>query len=136
MARNYKLAIRIEERNEEATQAEKNGDPEKAARLYERNIKEDYPDKLAFERLMVIYRKQKRYKDELRVINRGIEVFRENIENHILHSLRRHIDSRKLEQLSKAIMATSGQKKEDTIFPDPIDKWMKRKKIVDQKLKK
>src|SRR5436190_9633035 len=125
MARNYKLAMRIEERNSKATQAEKNGHPEKAAQLYEQNIKENYPDKFAFERLIVIYRKQKRYKDELRVINRGIEVFRENMENHIVHSLSRHIDSRKLEQLSKAITAKSAQKKEDPIFPDPIDKWMK-----------
>src|SRR5215510_7227448 len=99
MAKNYQLALKIEERNKLATDAEEAGDFNKAARFYEQNIREDYADKLAFERLMIIYRKQKDYKDELRVIKRGIEVFQKNMKEHVKHSLARRVSDRKLEQL-------------------------------------
>jgi hypothetical protein len=136
MAKNYKLGITIKERNTEAILAEKNDDPKRAIRLYEQNIKEDYADEFAFNRLMVIYRSQKDYADELRVINRGIEVYRSNMEKHLEHSLHRRGNLEKVAQISKAIMRKSGVKKEDLSFPDPIDKWMKRKKIVSEKLRK
>ena len=136
MAKNYKLAITIKERNAQATEAEENDDLKKAIRLYEQNIKEDYADEFAFNRLMVIYRKQKAYADELRVINRGIEIFRSKMERHLEQSLHRRGNLEKVAQLSRAILRKSGVKKENLSFPDPIDKWMKRKKIVSEKLRK
>jgi tetratricopeptide (TPR) repeat protein len=136
MAINYRLAIKIEQRNNEASEAEKNDDIKKATRLYEQNINEDYADEFAFERLMIIYRKQKDYKNELRVIERGIQLFQQNIEEHLQHSLSRRVNALKLKQLSNAIIKKSGLKKEEIHFPDPIDKWIKRKEIVKGKLKK
>ena len=136
MARNYRLVTKIQERNRVSRQAEKDDDLEKAIKIYEQNIKEDYADEFAFERLMIIYRKQRDYANELRVINRGIDVFQQNLEEHLKHSLSRHADSKKLEQLSQAIIKKSGLKKQETHFPDPIDKWIKRKEIVQDKLKK
>lgn len=136
MAKNYQLALKVEERNKAANEAEEDGDLNKAIRFYEQNIREDYSDKLAFERLMIIYRKQKEYKNELRVIKRGIEVFQKNMKERVKHSLARRVSDKKLEQLSNAIMKISGQKKEEHHFPDPIDKWLKRKEIVEKKLKK
>ncbi|HEV8286537.1 MAG TPA: hypothetical protein VGQ09_19645 [Chitinophagaceae bacterium] len=136
MARNYKIAMKIEERNDTAKQAEKDGDVNKAIKLYEQNIKEDYADEFAFERLMIIYRKQKEYKDEMRVINRGIEVFEQTMKDHLTHSLSRHVDGKKLEQLSNAILKKTGFKKDGFHFPDPIDKWIKRKEILEKKLEK
>jgi hypothetical protein len=136
MAKNYKLGITIKERNAEAQQAEKNNNLTRAIRLYEQNIKEDYADEVAFNRLMVIYRKQKDYIDELRVINRGIDVFRSTMEKHLERSLHRRGNLEKVAQLSKAIMKKSGVKTEDLSYPDPIDKWLKRKKIVSEKLHK
>jgi len=135
MAKNYKVALKIEERNKVAREAEENGDVNKAARFYEQNIKEDYADKFAFERLMIIYRQEKEYKNELRVIKRGIEVFQQNFKDRVKHSLARRVTDKKLEQLSNAIIKISGQKKEELHFPDPIDKWLKRKEIVEKKLK-
>ena len=134
MAKNYRLALKIEGRNDAARKAELDGELEKAIKLYEQNIREDYAEEFAFERLMIIYRKQKEYEDELRVINRGIELFEQNIKEHLKHSLARHVDGKKLEQLSHAILKTSGLKKEELHFPDPIDKWIKRKEIVEKKL--
>jgi tetratricopeptide (TPR) repeat protein len=134
MAKNYRLAIKIEEKNDTARKEELNGNLDKAIKLYEENIRENYADEFAFERLMIIYRKQKEYEDELRVITRGIELFEQNIEEHLKHSLARHVDGKKLEQISHAILKKSGLKKAELHFPDPIDKWIKRKEIVEKKL--
>jgi hypothetical protein len=136
MAKNYRLALKVEDRNNEARRAELEDDLKKATRLYEQNIKEDIADEFAFERLMIIYRKEKEYKDELRVIKRGIELFEKNMKEHLKQSLSRHIDGKKLEQISNAIIKKSGLKKDERHFPDPIDKWIKRKEIVEKKLKK
>jgi tetratricopeptide (TPR) repeat protein len=136
MAKNYRLALKIEERNDAARLAEQDGNLAKAIKLYEQNIKEDYADEFAFERLIIIYRKQAEYKNELRVIKRGIELFEQSMKEHLKHSLSRHIDGKKLEQLSNAIMKKSGLKKAELHFPDPIDKWIKRKEVVEKKMGK
>jgi len=107
MARNYRLALKIEQRNKDAQRAEQDNHIDKAIQLYEQNIKEDYADEFAFERLMILYRKEKEYKEELRVIRRGIEVFKQSMKEHLKHSLSRHVDSKKLEQLSNAILKSS-----------------------------
>jgi hypothetical protein len=135
MAKDYKIALRIEERNKTAMQAEREEDVNKAIRFYEQNIREDHADKFAFERLMVIYRKDKEYKNELRVIKRGIEVFQKKFKERVKHSLARRVSDKKLEQLSNAIIKISGQKKEELHFPDPVDKWLKRKEVVEKKLR-
>lgn len=136
MARNYRLALKIEQKNSEARQAEQDQNFDKAIKLYEENIREDYADEFAFERLMIIYRKQKDYEDELRVINRGIWVFEQNMQDHLKHSLGRHVDGQRLEQLSNAIIKTASSKKDGLHFPDPVHKWMRRKEIVEKKLEK
>jgi tetratricopeptide (TPR) repeat protein len=134
MAKNYRLALKIDARNKEARQAEQDDDLGEAVKLYEQNVKEDYADDFAFERLMILYRKQKRYKDELRIVNRAIEVFEQSLNTHLFDSLARHADGKKLEQISKAIMKKSGLQQEEAHFPDPIDKWIKRKAVVEKKL--
>src|SRR5215831_12586204 len=131
MAKNYQLVRKVEERKKTAREAEEDDDINKAIRFYEQNIKEDYADKFAFERLMIIYRQQKDFKNELRVIKKGIEVFQQSFKQRVKHSLARRVSDRKLEQLSNAIIKISGQKKEELHFPDPIDKWLKRKEIVE-----
>jgi len=136
MARNYRQAMKIDERNEAARQAEKNHDVRKATQLYEQNIRQDYADKFAFDRLMIIYRKQKKYKEELKVINRGLEVFQTQMENRLAHSLKQRIKPEALRQLSKAIINRAGLKDEDLLPADPVGRWMKRKLVVNQKLKK
>ena len=65
MPKNYRLTLKVEERNIEARQAELDNDLNRAVTLYEKNIREDYADEFSFERLMIIYRKQKEYENEL-----------------------------------------------------------------------
>lgn len=54
---------------------EKNGKTDLAVIEYEKNIAAGYPAHHAFKRLMIIYRKAKDYDNELRVIQRALEVF-------------------------------------------------------------
>ncbi|MFL0266780.1 hypothetical protein [Candidatus Clostridium radicumherbarum] len=63
------------ERNIRAEELEKQGDVKGAIKLYEENIKEGFPGILPYDKLLVIYKKEKNYDEELRIINRAIEVF-------------------------------------------------------------
>lgn len=54
---------------------EKNGNVDMAIITYEENIESDYSANHAFERLMILYRRNKDYQNEIRVINRALEVF-------------------------------------------------------------
>jgi tetratricopeptide (TPR) repeat protein len=124
----------IEQRNAAARAAESTGDLAAAIELYEENIRLDYKHEFAFNRLLVIYRKQKKFKQELRVINRGIRVFSEVRTDHM-----KHLKNRKqVQELSNAFMTKAGlkdKKGNSTYFPQPVDKWMRRKTVVEKKIK-
>lgn len=60
--------------NNEGIAYEKSGDIDAAIRVYEANIALGYPAHHAFRRLMVLYRKQKDYENEIRVIHLAEEV--------------------------------------------------------------
>jgi tetratricopeptide (TPR) repeat protein len=123
----------IEERNAAARQAEEKGDLAEAVRLYEENIRLDYKHEFAFNRLLVLYRKSKKYKQELRVINRGIKVFSAQ-RTDPLKLLR---NKKEVQELSNAFMTKSGlkdKKGNQTFFPEPVNKWMKRKALIEKKI--
>lgn len=61
--------------NNNGIKYEKSGNIEDAIAVYENNISGDcYPACHSFDRLMILYRKQKRYDDEIRIIERAIDV--------------------------------------------------------------
>jgi hypothetical protein len=125
--------------NQSAAEAEAGGDMERAIRLYEKNIKRKIADSLPFQRLMVIYRKQKRYKDELRVINKGIEVFTGQVEKEQQRMMKRIKNKSQLKRLSTVFGKRTGlmnKKGNDLYLPAPVDRWLKRKETVENKLKK
>ena len=62
----------IKEIIDKAKYAESDNDIEQAATLYEQARKADPANQYPYDRLMIIYRKLKKYKEELRVINEGI----------------------------------------------------------------
>ena len=120
---------------ENARREEAEGNPEKAAPLYEQLIKQNKPDEIPFDRLMIIYRKLKKYKDELRVINKGIKVFEDFYKKP---GSRKSAKQEKLATLSNAFMKSAGlqDKKGNLVYvPEPISRWMKRKTVVEKKLK-
>jgi hypothetical protein len=125
--------------NQSGAEAEANGDIERAITLYEKNIKRKMADSFPFDRLLVIYRKQKRYKDELRVINRGIEVFTGQVEKEQQRMLKRIKNKSQLKKLSTVLGKRTGlmnKKGNDLYLPAPVDRWLKRKETVQNKLKK
>ena len=70
-----KLLKECAKRNTKGQELEKEGKIRQAISIYEKNIEgECYPATHAFDRLMILYRKQQDYDNEIRVINRAIEV--------------------------------------------------------------
>lgn len=61
--------------NNEGIAFEKQGDIASAIEVYEKNLEIGYPASHSYDRLMIIYHREKRYKDEVRVIKKAIEVF-------------------------------------------------------------
>lgn len=66
------------DRNNHGLELEKNGKIDEAIAVYEDNIADGYPATHSFERLMVLYRKSKDYKQEKRVIKRACTVFKKH----------------------------------------------------------
>jgi hypothetical protein len=85
---------------------------------------------------MIIYRKQKNYKEELGVLNEGIQFFKgqhENKQRELVGT------NKKIAQLSTAFMKSVGlkdKKGKNTYYPEPVPRWEKRKQVVEKKLKK
>ncbi len=110
---------------------EEKGNLEQAAKYYEAAIKDDRPDEVPYNRLMILYRKQKRFKDELRVIKKGIRMFEDFYKSQAPKT-----KGKKLNDLSEAFMKSAGlkDKKGKLLYnPEPIAKWLKRKEVVEKK---
>ena len=59
----------------QAKMAEKDGDIEEATALYEKAIKQRPLLEQPYNRLMIIYRKNKKLKEEIRVIDKALDLF-------------------------------------------------------------
>ena len=113
-------------------------DIDAAIKQYEDDIKAGSRDQNPFERLMILYRKQKKYKDELRVIKQAIKVFTDDYARHQKNQIVTARNKKQVKDLSAAIMRKSGltdKKGNETYLPEPIGKWTKRKAVVEKKLK-
>ena len=133
-----KRAETPEERNKRARAAELEGDLELAIELYEQNVKEAFADEYSYNRLMVIYRRQKAYKDEMRIIKKGVQVFKELAKNQLKDNISSRKNKNQLVKLSNAFMKGAGlidKKGNDTYFPEPINRWMKRLEVTTKKIK-
>jgi len=126
----YKVLI------EKAEKAEKNEQLDEAMKLYKDALKIEPSYELSYDRLMIIYRKQKNYKEELKVINEGIKFFQKQHENK---QQQLSNSNKKIVQLSNALMKSVGlkdKKGKNIYYPEPIPKWQKRKQLVEKKMKR
>ena len=92
---------------------------------------------LPYDRLMIHYRKEKKLDEELKVIKKGINVFRKYYTN--LHVSASKKQKSKIAELSRKISKSTGlldKKGNDTYLPEPLPRWLKRQSVVEQKLKK
>jgi tetratricopeptide (TPR) repeat protein len=112
-------------------QHELDDDPKEAIRCYEDAISQNPIDVFPFSRLMILYRKEKNYEDELRVINKAIDTFTAFYDK----KFKKFSRPNKLGQASKALLKhlNKNDKGLDE-YPAPLPAWMKRKEMVEQKL--
>jgi len=126
----YKVLI------QQAEEAEKNEQLDGAMKLYKDALKIEPSYELPYDGLMIIYRKQKNYKEELKVINEGIKFFQKQHENK---QQQLSNSNKKIVQLSNALMKSVGlkdKKGKNIYYPEPIPKWQKRKQLVEKKMKR
>jgi len=115
----------------EAKEAETAGDMERAASLYEQVIKNDPIHQAAYDRLMIIYRKQKLYRKEWQVINKGIKAF------EALHKpAAKGAKGKRIQEISEKLLKFTGlaDKKGNHLYdPEPIGRWKKRRTVVEKR---
>src|SRR5688572_27576519 len=120
----------IKQAIEEAGDAEEKDNLE-AIRGYEEVIKKDPLAEKAYDRLMILYRKEKEYKKELKLINAGIKAFESFYRS-------RKSGSKKIAEISKKLNRSFGftDKKGNAVYdPEPIARWKKRKLTVEKRIK-
>jgi hypothetical protein len=82
---------------------------------------------------MILYRREKNYKKELSVINAGIKTFEK------FYKSRLGKPSKKISEISKKLNKAFHlvDKKGNSLYaPEPIDRWQKRRGVVEKKMEK
>jgi hypothetical protein len=92
---------------------------------------------LPYDRLMIHYRKEKAYKEELKVIRKGIATLQKFYTKQQRSSLKKI--NPKITELSSKIGRSTGlldKKGKDVYLPEPLPRWIKRQAVVEQKIKR
>jgi len=92
---------------------------------------------LPYERLMIHYRKEQAYVEELKVIKKGVDTFKRFYAKLQQSSIKKQ--KSKIAELSRKFSKSTGltdKKGNDTYLPEPLPRWIKRQSVVEQKLKK
>ena len=115
-----------------AEEAEKDEDNVLAINLYGQILKQDGLHTQSYNSLMKLYRRNKEYKKELSIINAGIKAYERFYKARLKKQSQKIIDIS--QKLSKSIGLTD--KKGINLYnPEPIATWIKRKAIVEKRLK-
>jgi tetratricopeptide (TPR) repeat protein len=115
-----------------AKQAEEKENWNEAIKIYQQLVKQNPRDEFPYDRLMVIFRKQKRYPEELKLIDKGLKTFGDVYKKRSEKFISKH---KGLDKLSQALIKKAGLAKNEFV-PEPIKTWLKRKEIVEKKLGK
>lgn len=120
----------------EARELERQGETEEALSLYKRIVNNDPVAEDAWQRMMILHRKQKDYAGELKIINLALKTF----ETHAREEQRKWLqENRKAASVAKSLAKSLGlmDKKGVMIDDNPIlEKWRRRKEWVTARLKK
>jgi hypothetical protein len=104
---------------------------------FEAQVKAGVTDPHPYDRLMISYRKEKKYSDELRIVNRAIAVFQKQLDTIQQNILKGNRKRAKILELSKSISRQTGlvdKKGKGLHIPEPIARWQKRKEVIERKL--
>jgi tetratricopeptide (TPR) repeat protein len=120
---------------EQARQLEAKDDLPGAIALYDEALSNDPLTIAAYNRLMIIYRRQKAYKKELDTINKGIKSLEDNVHQTRTAWMKAH---RKAAKISQALAKSLGQidAKGKLTNEDPvITGWKRRKALILKRMK-
>ncbi len=123
--------IALKQTREDGIEAEEKQDTAAAISDYEEAIKNNPLAEKAYDRLMIINRKAKDYKSELRIINSGIKAFEDFYKP-------KKSSSKKIAEISNKLNRSFGfiDKKGNILNdPQPIARWKKRKVTVEKRIK-
>jgi hypothetical protein len=115
-----------------AEEAEKDEDNALAINLYGQILKQDGLNTQSYNSLMKLYRRNKEYKKELSIINAGIKAYEKFYKARLKKQSSKVIDIS--QKLSKSI-GLIDKKGINLYNPEPIATWIKRKAIVEKRLK-
>lgn len=106
---------------------------EEAIQCYKEAIAQEPVEEFPFNRLMVLYRKEKNYEEELKVVEKGIAVFKAFYDKRS----KKYSGKNKLGQISKLLLKnlSKGETGMDG-YPEPLQKWSTRKSVLEQKIGK
>jgi hypothetical protein len=107
--------------------------------FYEEQAKAGAIDPFYYDRLMIYYRKHKEYKKELSLINKALKIFADHFKKQTETMLSVAKSKAAIKRLSEKINRSAGlvdKKGNPHYMPEPILRWMKRKKTVQQKINK
>jgi tetratricopeptide (TPR) repeat protein len=118
----------------EAKLAEQNDDLTEAKKLYERAVKQEPTDERAYNRLMIIHRKEKDYEAELKVINKGIDAFEKLYQSRSKKVVGRDKEAVRISNALIKSLGLKDKKGNDLVQHEPIKTWKKRREVVMKKL--
>ena len=104
---------------------------------YREQVKQGVFSTVPYDRLMIHYRKEKEYEEELKVIQKGIDVFKKFYANVQATAIKKQ--KSKIAELSRQFSKRAGltdKKGNSTYMPEPLPRWIKRQSVVEQKIKK
>lgn len=116
------------DRNNKGIELEKKGDIENAIKLYEQNVADEFFGTYPYDRLAIIYRKRKRFDDEIRILKRKISIF-EKINQERLHHFLEHCSKdcpKELIEKAKSFKQIRDIKGRVIFNPYPSDDYQKR----------
>ena len=123
--------VAIKQTIEEAAAAEEEQNLSLAKEDYEEAIKHNPLAEKAYDRLMILLRKEKDYRGELKLINAGIKAFETFYKS-------RKSRSKKIAEVSEKLNKAFGftDKKGNAVYdPEPIARWKKRRVTVLKRIK-
>ena len=115
-----------------ASAYESAGDIENAISAYLADVKANALHENSWHRLMVLYRREKKYKQEMETIEKAITVFEE-----LYRPAAKKTVAKKITTLSQALLKSTGladKKGKQFYQPEPLGKWKNRKILLKKKV--
>jgi hypothetical protein len=104
---------------------------------YQKQVSSGSVESLPYDRLMIHFRKNKDYGEELKVIKKGIATLKKFYANAQRSSLKKI--NPKIKALSHKIGKSMGlidKKGNEVYLPEPLPRWIKRQHVVEEKIRK